>query len=181
MATGNPIGPVDQQDHSEEARRRVAILYRDQANSLRRRLKSRLGSSDEANEILQDAFARLLGARTLDALRDPGAFLNRIVRNLLIDRSRRRSVRPVHVEFEETDLAVAPEQGKSIELEEMRAHYADLVASLPPRMREVFLLHRIHGLGYKEIAGVLGISVRTAEWHVAEALVRIGRGLDRLR
>jgi RNA polymerase sigma-70 factor (ECF subfamily) len=48
-------------------------------------------------------------------------------------------------------------------------------------MREVFLLHRIHGLGYKEIAGVLGISVRTAEWHVAEALVRIGRGLDRLR
>ena len=46
-------------------------------------------------------------------------------------------------------------------------------------MREVFLLHRVDGLSYKDIALQLGISVRTVEWHIAEAIVRIGRGLDR--
>jgi len=48
---------------------------------------------------------------------------------------------------------------------------------LPRRTREVFLLHRLEGLAYKEIAAQLGISIRTVEWHVAEAILRIGRDL----
>jgi RNA polymerase sigma-70 factor (ECF subfamily) len=45
-------------------------------------------------------------------------------------------------------------------------------------MREVFILHRLQELSYKEIAARLDISVRTVEWHIAEAIVRISRGLD---
>jgi RNA polymerase sigma-70 factor (ECF subfamily) len=113
-------------------------------------------------------------------VRDPGAFLNRIISNLLIDRSRRRSARPIHVGIEnEAELAVAPAQTDGIELEQVHRRYKELVDALPPRMRQVFLLHRVEGLGYKEIAERLDISVRTVEWHIAEAIVRIGKGLDR--
>jgi RNA polymerase sigma-70 factor (ECF subfamily) len=52
------------------------------------------------------------------------------------------------------------------------------VAGLPPRTREVFLMHRVEELGYKAIAARLGISVRTVEWHVAEAVARLARDLD---
>lgn len=163
----------------DDPRLRVDLLYRDHAATLRRRLRARLGSSDEANELVHDAFARLLGARPTSGVRDPGAFLNRIVRNLLVDRSRRRTARPVHVALDrEADLAVAPDQGDAIELEQMRRRYKDVVASLPPRMREVFVLHRIDGLSYKDIAARLDISVRTVEWHIAQAIVRISRALD---
>jgi RNA polymerase sigma factor (sigma-70 family) len=164
----------------EEAHRHLDLLYREQAPALQRRIRARLYSSDEASDLVHDAFARLLGAFGRQRLRQPEAFLNRIVSNLLIDRSRRRRARPRHVPIDEEEdrLAVAPEQDQQIELAQMRDRYRDLVASLPPRMREVFILHRVEDLGYSEIAARLDISVRTVEWHIAEAIVRIGKGLE---
>jgi len=173
MSESDDTGALDR----SSARPDLDLLYRNHAPGLRRRLRARVRSHDEANDLVQDAFARLLGARSLARLRDPGAFLNRIVRNLLIDRSRRLSARPPHVSIVD-EIAVPPDQGQAIEVEQMRQRYRDLVALLPPRTREVFLLHRIDGVGYKEIAERLDISVRTVEWHVAQAIVRISKGLD---
>ena len=164
---------------SAGAQQRVAVLYRDHAARLRKRLRARVGSGEEASDLVQDAFARLLGAASLGRLREPEAFLNRIVRNLLIDRSRRLANRGAHVPIDEaTDPAVPPSQSERLELEQMRERYRDIVASLPPRMREVFVLHRVEELSYKEIAAQLDIGVRTVEWHIAEAIVRISKGLD---
>jgi RNA polymerase sigma-70 factor (ECF subfamily) len=156
---------------------RFDLLYREYAPGLRRRLRARFGSSEEANDLVQDAFARMLGARATDGLREPAAFLNRIVRNLLIDHSRRLFTRASHVPLD-IEIAIPPDQGEQIELEQMRERYRDAVALLPPRMQEVFVLHRIEGLTYKQVAARLDISVRTVEWHIAEAIVRISRGLD---
>ena len=154
-------------------------LYREQAPRLRRWLDARLRSSEDANDLVQDAFTRLLGSGTRDGIRQPEAFLNRIVRNLLIDRSRRLSNRTAHVPIDETNAPVArATQEDGLELDEMRRRYRAAVEALPPRMREVFVLHRVEGLGYKEIATRLGISIRTVEWHVGEALLRIGRDLE---
>lgn len=179
MASGQDQGAGDPAGRLAEAHDRVAELYRNKASTLRLRLRSRLGSADEADELLHEAFARLLGARALGELREPGAFLSRIMRNLLVDRARRRAARPVHVPIEwHLGLATDPDQGREIELGQMRERYREIVDSLPPRMREVFILHRINGLSYRDIAAKLDISIRTVEWHVAEAIVRIGRGLD---
>lgn len=153
-------------------------LYREQAPRLRRWLDVRLRSREEANDLVQDAFARLLGSGARDGLRQPEAFLNRIVRNLLIDRSRRVSSRAPHVPIDEVnEPATRATQEDAIELAQMRERYRAAVDSLPPRTRQVFLLHRADGLGYKEIATQLGIGIRTVEWHVGEALVRIGKDL----
>lgn len=158
---------------------RLDDLYREQAPRLRRWLDARLRSSEDANDLVQDAFARLVGSDAGPSLRRPEAFLNRIVRNLLIDRSRRLANRTGHVPIDEANEPVArATQEDAIELEQMRRRYRAAVDALPPRMREVFVLHRVEGLGYKEIATQLGISIRTVEWHFAEALLRIGRDLE---
>lgn len=155
---------------------RFETLYREQAPRLQRRLRARLRSADDARDLIQDAFARLLGARTFP--QEPAAFLNRIVRNLVIDRARRTAARGPHVAFDEsTGPSLAPTQSDAIELEQTRARYQTAVDALPNRTREVFLLHRVQGLAYKDIAALLAISIRTVEWHVAEAIVRIGREL----
>jgi len=163
----------------DERAKSLELLYRVHAGRLRRRLRSQIGSSDEAKDLVQEAFTRMLGAPGGAEVRNPAAFLNRIVRNLLIDRKRRASARPPHLPLEsEADAAVAPGQSEALEYEEMKERYRAAVETLPPRMRQVFIFHRIDGLGYREIAARLDISIRTVEWHVAEAIVRIAKGLD---
>lgn len=175
--TDEPRGQEAQR--SKTASARVALLYRDHAPALARRLRAQVGSSEEASDLVHDAFARLLGTRAVDGIKEPAAFLNRIVRNLLIDRSRRQSARPPHVALDDdADVPVAPAQGQDLQVEQMRRRYREIVETLPPRTREVFLLHRLDGLAYKLIAERLDISIRTVEWHVAQAIVRIARELE---
>lgn len=155
---------------------RFESLYREEAPRLQRRLRATLRSAEDARDVVQDAFARLLGTRTLP--REPVAFLNRIVRNLVIDRSRRQSARGPELPLDDdNEPRIEPTQSDAIELAQTRAQYRASVEALPTRTREVFLLHRREGLAYKEIAEQLGISIRTVEWHIAEAIVRIGRDL----
>ena len=172
--------PDAERDSPAANAEQLALLYREQAPALRRRVRARLRSSEEASDIVQDAFARLFAAGARQVLRQPEAFLNRIVRNLLIDRARRRANQAVHVPIDGSDEPmVRPNQEDGIELEELRMRYREAVEALPERMREVFLLHRVQELSYKAIAERLEISHRTVEWHVAEAIIRIGRDLER--
>jgi RNA polymerase sigma-70 factor (ECF subfamily) len=179
MANGNDMLASREQPLDQVARPDVDLLYRDRAGSLQRRVRAQVGSPEEASDIVHEAFSRLLGASAGTSLRNPGAFLNRIVRNLLIDRSRRNAARPPLVPLEPgTDIAVPPDQGQALELDDMRQRYRAIVDALPPRTREVFLLHRVDELGYREIAERLDISIRTVEWHIAQAIYRIGKELD---
>lgn len=63
------------------------------------------------------------------------------------------------------------------ELNQMRERYRLAIDGLPPRTKEVYLLHRVEELGYRQIAEQLSISIRTVEWHVAEAITRIGKSI----
>lgn len=53
-----------------------------------------------------------------------------------------------------------------------------LVAEMPRRRRTVFVLHRKHGLRYREIVEVLGISRKTVENHMGLALSDIRDNLE---
>ncbi len=158
---------------------RLDAVYRAEAPRLTRFLRRRLPSSDDPQDFVQEAFARLAGASPGGALRNPEAYLQRIVRNLLIDRAR-RAIKVPHVELvEDLDVAVAPGQANAIEASDIRRLYRAAVDALPTRTREVFLLSRVEEVGYKDIADRLGISVRTVEWHVAQAIIRIEKALNR--
>jgi RNA polymerase sigma factor (sigma-70 family) len=158
---------------------RLDAVYRSEAPRLTRFLRRRLPSTDDPQDFVQEAFARLAGSNPGGALRNPEAYLQRIVRNLLIDRSR-RAMKAYHVELvDDLDIAVPPDQAEAIEANDMRRLYRSAVDRLPARTREVFLLSRVEEVGYKEIAERLGISVRTVEWHVAEAIIRIEKALGR--
>jgi RNA polymerase sigma factor (sigma-70 family) len=155
-------------------------LYRAEAPRLVRMVRGKLRNPEESLELVQDAFVRFAAARPDGPLRRPEAFLQRIVRNLLINRSKRLAKRPMHIPItDEIEIAVPPAQATAIELKEMRDQYRAIVATLPPRTREVFLLHRVEELQYIEIAERLGISVRTVEWHIGQAIFRIGKALER--
>ncbi len=52
------------------------------------------------------------------------------------------------------------------------------VCNLPDKCREVYVLGKEKDLSYKEIAGELGISVKTVECHMSNALKRLRQFLE---
>jgi len=57
-----------------------------------------------------------------------------------------------------------------LEADELARLVESAIARLPERCRMVFLLSRENGLSYAEIAGTLGISVKTVETQMGRAL-----------
>jgi RNA polymerase sigma-70 factor (ECF subfamily) len=160
-------------------RRLLEDMYRAEVPRLARFLRKRLPVTDDPLDLVQEAFLRLAGSSPDTLLRNPEAYLQRIIRNLLVDRSRRAG-KAQHVPLDEgCEVAVAPDQADALQADDLRRLYRGAVDALPPRTREVFLLSRVEELGYKEIAMRLGISIRTVEWHVAQAIIGIDKALDR--
>lgn len=70
---------------------------------------------------------------------------------------------------------------KKLTTDEEIARIEAALLALPARTRAVFLLHRLDGLGYGEIAASFGISEARVGAHIAAAMVAIDRALDRAR
>src|SRR3546814_8613064 len=101
---------------------------------------------------MQEVFLRAAGSEQRHRLANPAAFLQRIARNLLINRavsSRRNKVvlLPLH---EEDDLASPPEQELAMEAADLLRLYERAVAGLSEQTRRDFLMHRVKELSYRE-------------------------------
>lgn len=150
-------------------------FYRRETVKLRKYLKRRIWAEEDRNDLVQEAFVRLVASRSTAARKNPGEYLQGIVRNLLVDRVRAwsKSLALAQAAPEFMPAPVAPDI--SAEMNDLRHQYQFAIDALPPRTREVYLLHQLGEVAYREIAQQLGISVRTVEWHVAEAIVRISK------
>src|SRR3546814_14283487 len=73
--------------------------------------------------------------------------------------------------MESASGAPAPED--LIEQQQHEAILRDAILALPTRCRQVYLLSRMEGLSYKQIANRCGISVKTVEKHITQALTRL--------
>ncbi|GAB3691006.1 hypothetical protein GCM10027592_08720 [Spirosoma flavus] len=78
-------------------------------------------------------------------------------------------------ESRETTWSQRPDQ--VLQFEEVFHRVEDLVESLPPQCRKVFMLSRFEGLKYQDIATELGISIKTVEVHISKALSVVRKGL----
>jgi RNA polymerase sigma factor (sigma-70 family) len=130
---------------------------------LRAWLRSRFPSAHDVDDIVQEAYLRLLRLRPDAALRSPKAFLFTVARNLALDQLRRRTASAevalatetgVHASDEDVATAEA-ERGREIEL------LREAIDALPGRCREIFRLRKVDGLSQAEIAARLGISEHT--------------------
>lgn len=166
-------------DQTPALRSWVADLFKRERPRCARRLRPLVRDADDAADLLQDAFERLVSLRRPDALQSPEAYLQRVVRNLVIDRARRAQCRPSNfVPLDEASLPhVEPLQEQALEANDLMRRYRDAVSALTPRTREVFLLHRVDELTYREIASRLGITVATVEYHISRALVHLDKAL----
>lgn len=137
---------------------------------------------DDAEDLTQETFARLLRSGDVDQVENPRAFVFSIATNLLRDKRRRDSARRLHRHdpLDEATLTSAdvlsPERrliGKQ-DLDALR----EAIEKMPAKTRTVFLLHRFDGLRYREIGEVVGISMSAVEKHMMAALVALAKAMD---
>ena len=175
-----PVGALSDVELNERERSQLDLLFRTQAPGLLRFFSRRTGDRENARDLVQDVFVRLLGARPAEPLRSPEAYIQRIARNLLIDKARRaQPTRDWDMPLEDqASIAVGPEQATAQRARELQERYQVALAELTTRTREVFLLHRADELSYKAIGQKLGISLGTVEYHMTRALVHLDRALS---
>lgn len=164
---------------SDAHRIQIERLFREHNEALLRFLALRLGSQQEAKEVAQEAYVRLL------KLEEPGAvsflrtFLFTVAANLATDRMRTRMRRPQEVEalFEEFRCTPTSPEQQVADQQELRL-VRGLVNELPPKCRRIFLLHRISGMSTTAIAAQMHLSERMVRHHIQRAVVYLRRGLD---
>lgn len=149
-------------------------------DDLVRRLSVRLGSSELAREALQDTYLRL--DRPLPGpLRNPAAYLFRMALNA--GRNRRAADARYLSAGEVEALAYIPDEAPlPSAVVESRQELKLLTAALdelPLRRREIALAAWARALSHKEIAAEFGISVRTVQTEIKNAMEHCARRLKR--
>jgi RNA polymerase sigma factor (sigma-70 family) len=124
----------------------------------------------DAEDLLHSAYLRLEQYRSDHVVENPSAFLVRTAANIAIDIHRHEKFwEPVDDRRDGQCPDDAPLQDEVIAGRARLSRVKDGLAKLPPRTREIFLMHRIRGLKYREIAVQFGISQSAVEKHIAKA------------
>jgi RNA polymerase sigma-70 factor (ECF subfamily) len=137
---------------------------------LLKRISRRMRGRADAEDLLHSAWLRLERYRADHFVENPQAFLVRTAVNIGIDVSRHDGVLPQEHDERAMEIASdAPLQDEVVVARARLERVKEGLAKLTPRTREVFLMHRIEGLKYREIARQLGISQSAVEKHIARA------------
>lgn len=164
---------------ASEAAASAESLVRDFNQSLVRMLQARLGSYEDAREVAQEAYAKLLNLGGTQVVSYHRAYLFRIAQNLATDLLRRRAFTDVRVP---EDLDFWPDPGADPERSTDAAQVMDrlpaILAELPLKCAESFRLVRVEQLDYPEAAARLGLTERMVRIHVARALAYCQERLD---
>ena len=154
----------------------VNSLFRRYRDELMRFLCRRVPSREDAADLMQESFLRVMRAAPAGEVRDAGAYLFATAARLALDHHRHRRVaRP---EEDDAVLGSLPDPTPTPDMvaadRQELARAAAAIAKLPERTRIAFEMHRLGGRTQTEIARELGVSV-TVVWrmiHEAYAALR---------
>jgi len=154
----------------EDNAERFDRFVRESAPLLERFLSRLRVGPDDVQDVAQESIARLLRYRDSEPAEAWTALLYRIAINVARDRARRDRSAPRGESTEHEAIApdASPEQHASDQ--QALARVRDTILGLPPRCRAVYLMHRVEGLSYPEIARRCGISTKAVEKQMSNAL-----------
>lgn len=162
MPPAPPYNPADAMHH----------LYHDHHGWLQGWLRRKLGCTHQAADLAQDTFMRILvtqDERSVQHIVEPRAYLTTVAKRLVANYYQRQSLEQAYLDA----LALIPEahvpspETRLIILQTL--HEIDsMLDALPTKARSAFLLSQLEGMSYAEIAGKLGVAIRTVKRYMAQ-------------
>ncbi|WP_411818587.1 sigma-70 family RNA polymerase sigma factor [Hyphococcus sp. DH-69] len=156
---------------------KILKSFQENEAGIRRYLSRFLKNRQDIDDSLQETFLKGFAAETKTDILEPKAFLYRVAKNVALYEIRKKQKNHVgYIEdFGGSELLEDTEQPSvSEQIDGRRKLYilSRAVATLPPQCRRAFLMRRVDGLRYKQIANRMNISVSAVEKHVANAVIK---------
>ena len=136
-------------------------------------LRQRLRVEEDAADVAQEAYLRMMQYEGSRKITSPSSMLFRIAINVANDLGRAEKARRVSDQASLDGLDLASDQPapeREIAAQQDLAVLYDVIDRLPPKCQRVFLLSRVQRMTYPQIARHCGISVKMVEKHISHAL-----------
>ncbi len=177
--TESSVGIIDSPVRKPDRSQELAAICRSHHSALVRFLAIRTGSAEDAKEILQEAYAKVLSLDRPGTINLMAGYLWRTAVNLAMDRKRKHALQ---TRFLRSTLSLSETREFSaeatVESRERLAIVARAIGELPPRCLEAFVLHVLKSLTFVEVGRAMGISEQMSRKHVARALEYLQSSLD---
>ncbi|HEV2363493.1 MAG TPA: sigma-70 family RNA polymerase sigma factor [Caulobacteraceae bacterium] len=150
----------------------ISVRYRD---PVVRYFQRRGLAHGDAEDCAQEVFARMLRSDQ-ESIERPQAYLFTIAARVAIDWRRRRRTARVALHDPIDQFVLASGEGSPASVLEGREgleRVAEVLKELPEVTREVFLLNRLEGLTYTQLAARYAMTVKQIERHMVKALTRL--------
>ncbi|MCY7409499.1 MAG: sigma-70 family RNA polymerase sigma factor [Chitinophagales bacterium] len=156
---------------------KIRITVRDERKRLLDFIKRRVPTDEDAEDILQDVFYQFVNAyRSVEPIEKVTSWLFTVARNRITDFFRKKksvsfsSLVPASIDEDDGDQnyfleEIMQDANDSPESVYMRSLVWDTLNAaleeLPAEQREVFTLHEMDGVSFKEMEKTLGVSLNT--------------------
>lgn len=139
-----------------------------------------LKNENDAYDIVQDVFVKIWESRlSLKADTNFDAFIFTIAKNTVLSLFRKRLSEQKYLDYLSQNASPnSHDTEEQTDYAFLRQKYEQLVAALPLKRKEIFLLSREQGLTNKEIALRQGVSEKTVEDHITKALAYLKKQLS---
>lgn len=154
----------------------VDQLYRSHQSWLHQWLRQKLGNTEQAADLVQDTFIKLLQTRDeLFGIKEPRAYLTSIAKNLLIDQVRRKRIEQAYLDglsqMEYMLEAVASPEDQ-MQIIQAINQLCKALEGVSKKAQQAFILHYLEGYTHKEIAERLNVSTKMIQKYLASCLIR---------
>jgi RNA polymerase sigma factor (sigma-70 family) len=136
-----------------------------------------------AEDLAQETFTSMFGLANRDHIENEEAYLFRVAANVFGQYVRKRHTHhaQAHVSIDEINIdatpAEEPRADRILEGKDNFALFKVALAELKPKTREIFLLNRLDGLTYTQIAVRFGLTPSAIEKHMIRALAHLNKRL----
>ncbi|WBU65369.1 RNA polymerase sigma factor [Paracoccus aerodenitrificans] len=156
-------------------------LFQRYADEIRRGFVRRGHSVEDAVDLTQEVFLRLIRVGMDEKLANPGAYLHQIARNLSVD-SRRKAHHKYLVDLPaglvESVADPQPAEDAKFLYREQIHIVEDVLAGLPDKTRQAFILYQFKGMTMSETAKTIGLSASRTWVLIHQAYDVLRRALD---
>lgn len=158
-----------------------ARFFKANVKSLRNYLYFKFGNEEKANDITQDAFIKLWENCKNVPIEKAKSYIYTIANNASLNEIAHQKVVLKYAQSKPVNDRTNLNPEYLIEEEQFKEKLEKAIAKLTEAQRTAFLLHRIEGKKYSEIAAMLEISVKAVEKRIHGALVSLREEIEQFR